>query len=61
MNTYKNDKNINIERENIEVNVEKLQIYGPRSKTAPSCTLTADQKREGSRVGQKNSYRSSFC
>ena len=42
MNTYKNDKNINIERENIEVNDEKLQIYGPRSKTAPSCTLTAD-------------------
>ena len=41
MNKYKNDKNINIERENIEVNVEKLQIFGPRSKTPPSCTLTA--------------------
>ena len=33
MNKYKNDKNINIERENIEVDVEKLQIFGPRSKT----------------------------
>ena len=27
MNTYKNDKNINIEREKIEVNVEKLQSF----------------------------------
>ena len=42
MNKYKNDKNINIERENKEVNVEKLQIFGPRSKPPPSCTLTAD-------------------
>jgi len=29
MNKYKNDKNINIERENIKVNIEKLQIFGP--------------------------------
>ena len=27
MNKYKNDKNINIERENIKVNIEKLQIF----------------------------------
>ena len=27
MNKYKNDKNINIERENIKVNIEKLQFF----------------------------------
>ena len=43
MNTYKNDKNINKERDNIDVNVQKLQVFGQRSKTPPSCTLTADR------------------
>ena len=42
MNTYKNDKNINKERDNIDVNVQKLEVFGQRSKTPPSCTLTAD-------------------
>ena len=43
MNKYKKDKDINIERENIKVNVEKLPMFGPRSKTPPTCTLTADR------------------
>ena len=39
MNTYKNDKNINKERDNIDANVQKLQVFGQRS---PSCTLTLE-------------------
>ena len=42
MNTYKNDKNINKERDNIDANVQKLQVFGQRSKTPPSCTLTLE-------------------
>ena len=43
MNTYKNDKNINKERVNIHVNVQKLQVFfDQRSKTPPSYTLTAE-------------------
>ena len=47
MNKYENDKNNTKERENIEDNVEKLQIFGLRSKTTPSCTLTADRTHRG--------------
>ena len=43
MNKYENDKNNTIELESITVNVEKLQIFGPRSKATPSCTQTAGQ------------------
>ena len=43
INTYKNDKNINKERDNIDANVQKLQVFGQRSKTPPSCTLITQE------------------
>ena len=38
MSTYTNDRNIKKKCDNIEVNVEKLQNFGPCSKTLPSRT-----------------------
>ena len=35
MNTYKNDKNINKERVNIHVNVQKLQVFLTNLRNAP--------------------------